>query len=141
MDLQNVLSIKFAWALVAGYHLSQFHHVFSHYGQDISFFAGNILHHANITEIVDKSNASLVDTIPQGFAVTIIASIMWASTVRYLLVVVNPSVSRHVTWKSLYFCVAAFGFVNSQWVKFTHPWMHEVATADMADPLLFIGRG
>ena len=136
-DWRNVLSVKIIGTLIAGYHLAQVHHVFSHYSQDISFFAGNILHHANTTAFIDKSNASFVDTIPQGFVITIIASITWASTIRSLLSHFDITVGRFITWKSLYASVVMFGFVVGRQVQKDHPWLHEYATTDMSEALPF----
>mmetsp|Transcript_8539 Transcript_8539/g.12746 ORF Transcript_8539/g.12746 Transcript_8539/m.12746 type:complete len:350 (+) Transcript_8539:61-1110(+) len=136
-DWRNVLSYKFLGVLFAGYQLSQLHHCFSHFGQDISFFAGNILHHSNTSRYIDQSNASFVDNVPQGFALTIIITVTWACIVRALLPAYDPILSKHISWRTLFFSNVICGFLVAYQVKVAHPELHRVANEQMSSALPF----
>ena len=66
--VQNILSCFFTMALLF---------MFIHFENDNTYFVGNIMHHADISQWTDRSNASTVDTIPQGFLFTYCANIIW----------------------------------------------------------------
>jgi hypothetical protein len=136
-DWKNVFSIRFLLIMFSGYHLSQLHHCFSHFGQDISFFAGNIMHHSDTSRFVDESNASFVDTVPQGFAITIILTVTWACIVRSLIANSDPVIKRKISWKSLFASNVICGFIVARQVKVDHPLIHQLASTAMESAMPF----
>jgi hypothetical protein len=136
-DLKNVLSVKFVITFVAGYVLSILHHSYSHYGQDISFFVGNVMHHADTSRYVGESNATFVDTVPQGFTISIVLTVTWACIVRAVLPMFDPYLSKYISWKSLFFWNVVCGMIIAYKVKVWHPTFHQIATESMKDSLPF----
>ena len=136
-EWREVFSIKFILTFVAGYVLSLLHHSYSHFGQDISFFVGNVMHHAETSRYVPESNASLVDTVPQGFTISIVMTVTWACIVRALLSILDAKISKNINWKSLYFCNVICGMLVAYKVKFFHPLAHKIATEDMRNSMPF----
>jgi len=131
LDWRAVLSWKYIFVLFASYNMVQLHHVFSHFGQDITFFNGNLLHHADVSKYIDKSNASFVDTVPQGFAFYIIVTVTWACAIRAFLPCFDPELSR-VSWRAIFASTMICGMVLQQQVKYWHPWFHEVDVDQLA---------
>ncbi len=64
-----------------------------HFSNDNTWFCGNIMHHADISEFTSKSNASTVDTIPQGFLLTYMYNIAWMILCVYAIHKCNFSLS------------------------------------------------
>ncbi len=128
---KTVLSFRFPLVLLLGYQLAVFHHCFSHLGQDIFYLVG-ILHHADTSNYTGQSNITFVDTMPQGLSFYIPISVLWASCVRSLLVRADPSISRLLSWQSLYAACILGGYTVAYQVKEAHTGFHEVATKDMA---------
>jgi hypothetical protein len=105
----------------------------SHFEQDITFFSANIMHHSDISAFSDQSNASLVDTLPQGFLLTSMANMIYAYLFVYFVVKYDPVAS-----KAYYPLVLAALFAIQTIralivIKKGHPVLHEIATEDGKD--------
>jgi len=113
-----------------------------HFGQDIVYFCGNIMHHCNISAFKAESNASLVSMLPQGFALSSTLTLLWGVLIQTTIVSKVPSLKKFLSPSVVCFSVfLSLVFVVSR-VKYNHPVMHEIATRDMlnANPFTFEWR-
>jgi len=137
--LREVLSVKFVFAALLVFQISVLDMSYAHFGQDILYLCGNIMHHANIEQYRgDESNATFVAMMPQGFAMSSVATFLWAQCVRYVMLKHNPRLANFISPKALVFAtflaLAAILFK----VKTNHPLMHEMikqAAANGTDAL------
>lgn len=60
-----------------------------HFEQDITFMLGNIMHHSDISKYSGKSNASFVDSLPNGFCLNTLCNFFWTI---WLLCVLTPKI-------------------------------------------------
>jgi hypothetical protein len=102
----------------------------SHFEQDITFFSANIMHHADISAFSDQSNASLVDTLPQGFMLTSCLNMLYGYGFVYCVAKYD-----RVAKKSYYPLVMAALFAlqtirSLLIIKTGHPVFHEIASEE-----------
>jgi hypothetical protein len=106
----------------------------SHFGQDIVYFAGNIMHHTDISEYRSGSNASFVNgNMPQGMALISVLTVFWNIIVQIKLLKLIPSLKREVTPAIITLLnVAVLCYVIKN-LKVIHPFMHENAKESWLD--------
>eukprot|EP00597_Dinobryon_sp_UTEXLB2267_P012560 CAMPEP_0170127148 /NCGR_PEP_ID=MMETSP0020_2-20130122/20227_1 /TAXON_ID=98059 /ORGANISM="Dinobryon sp., Strain UTEXLB2267" /LENGTH=200 /DNA_ID=CAMNT_0010360471 /DNA_START=168 /DNA_END=767 /DNA_ORIENTATION=+ len=139
-SLKEICTLKFI--VVAGLFakiLSVLDMSYAHFGQDVLYFCGNILHHADISAYRDESNATFVAMTPQGFALSTIFTILWGFAIRAVIVQYIPKLNTFMSASAVNIAsMLGLLFIFNR-VKYAHPQMHSIATADMKDshPLSF----
>lgn len=131
-NLSKLLSLRGVVTSVVGYGMAVFGvmHLLmiSHFEQDITFFSANIMHHSDVSGFTGQSNASLVDTVPQGFLVTCFLNMAYAFLFAYVVAKYDPVASKAYTPIVL---VALFGIQTIRAltiIKMRHPVFHEIAS-------------
>jgi hypothetical protein len=100
----------------------------SHFGQDIVYFAGNIMHHTDISSYRSGNNASFVDgNMPQGMALISVVTVFWNIIVQTKLLNLIPSLKRDVTPSILALLIVAVLYYVVNNLKHIHPYMHDNA--------------
>lgn len=130
-EWRNVLSLRYFIVMFAGLQAFLIQHCHYHFGQDVTFFAGNIMHHADTSIFENANNASLVATAPQGLFFTLCISTLWCVLVRSLIVKMDPTLNSYISWKTLFSSTAMSAIYVSYLTKYGHPHWHEIATENM----------
>ena len=105
----------------------------SHFEQDITFFSANIMHHSDISAFTDQSNASLVDTLPQGFLLTSMFNMIYAYLFVYW-VAKNDRIASKAYYPLVLTALFAIQTIRALIsIKKGHPVLHEIATEEGKD--------
>ncbi|GMI37317.1 hypothetical protein TeGR_g6329 [Tetraparma gracilis] len=108
-----------------------------HFEMDLTYLVGNIQHHADISRFTDKSNASTVDTLPQGFLLTYFFNIAWLFVCFKYLFHYSRRL-QHYSNASLISALFLFsGQVSLKMLKEDHPKFHAVAQENWRDAIPF----
>jgi hypothetical protein len=111
--------------------------MFVHFEMDLTFLVGNIQHHADISAFTDKSNASTVDTLPQGFLLTYFFNIMWLF-ICFKYIFHYSTRLQHYSNAALVSALFLFsGQVSLKMLKHDHPQFHAVAREEWKDAVPF----
>lgn len=130
--LRDLMSIRGVVSVILGYALAMMAVMnilmISHFEQDITFFSANIMHHSDISSFSEKSNASLVDTLPQGFMLTSLCNMIYAYTFVYF-VVKNDRIAKQAYFPLVVTALLAVQTVRAILIiKKGHPVLHEIAS-------------
>lgn len=124
----NLVACHFTMAIIFMY---------IHFQNDLSWLIGNMQHHSDITQFTEKSNASVVDTLPNGFFACYLLNLAWLIIgFNYL----SPKFTLLREWASAKFNIALFmvsGLISAFMLKDDHPHFHAVATEEMKDAVPF----
>jgi len=132
----NPLSLLFC-NLTAGHFTMAVIYMYVHFQNDLTWFIGNMQHHSDISRFTDKSNASAVDTLPNGFFACYMFNVAWVIAGFRFLSTKIPLLSEYSNSK---FCTSLFmisGFISIVMLKGDHPTFHAVANESMKDAVPF----
>ena len=130
-NLKELFTLKFIVATFLIFNLSVLDMSYAHFGQDILYMSGNIMHHADISSFRDESNATFVSMIPQGFALSSFMTFLWAIAVRHVIVGSSPPLKKFVNAPALFLATFIMLAFILKMVKSNHPYMHQIATEEM----------
>jgi hypothetical protein len=106
----------------------------THFEQDITFMLGNIMHHSDVSRFTENSNASFVDSLPNGFLLNSFCNVIWTVYFLYLL---TPFMKRFGQSESSASTIVAQTFVGLTvllWkIADQHPKFHELANESFKD--------
>jgi len=111
--------------------------MYIHFQNDLTYFIGNMQHHSDISRFTDRSNASAVDTLPNGFFACYVTNVTWFIFGVHFM---SKRVEILRDWGNSKFCVAVSmvaGFISAIMLKDDHPTFHAVADESMADAIPF----
>lgn len=110
----------------------------THFEQDITFMLGNIMHHSDVSRFTEKSNASFVDSLPNGFCLNSFCNVIWTV---YLLSLLTPFMKKWGQSESSALTTISqtlVGLVVLLWkIADQHPKFHEMANESYKDALPF----
>jgi len=124
--LGNLFSCQNATGCMFGY---------MHFQNDLTYFIGNMQHHSDISKFTSMSNASAVDTLPNGFLACYVLNWIWFTIcMRYLW----NKFDLLKQWNNFYVCVAC-SHLNvlsvAGMLKTDHTLWHNTATESMKNSI------
>jgi hypothetical protein len=137
LTYKQILTIHYLPILFIGYHLQLLQHCYMHFGQDVTFLAGNVMHHADISNFPYGKSEFLAEVAPDGVAFTCMISIIWSMFARSLILQLDPELRSYLDWKALLVATASMGLYVASRAKYSHSIWHTIATKEMESALPF----
>jgi hypothetical protein len=134
---KQVLSFRYLIVLFVGYHLQLLQHCYMHFGQDVTFLAGNVMHHADISGFPYGKSEFFAEVTPDGVAFTCIISIIWSMFARSVILQLDPELRSYLDWRALIVATASMGLYVASRAKYSHGVWHGTATEGMQHSLPF----
>jgi hypothetical protein len=137
LEWKKVLTIRYFIILLIGYHLQLLQHCYMHFGQDVTFLAGNVIHHADVSRYKYGKSEFFVDATPDGVVLTIVVTVVWSIFARSIIIQLDPELRSYLDWKALLVTTGSMGLYVTSLAKYSHERWHKSATPEMSSALPF----
>jgi hypothetical protein len=134
---KQIFSLRYIIIILVGYHLQLLQHCYMHFGQDVTFLAGNVMHHADISRFPYGKSEFLSGATPDGVAFTIVISIIWSMFARSIILQLDPVLRNYIDWRALIVATASMGLYIAARAKYSHNVWHTTAIEGMQYSLPF----